>query len=78
MLHFVYPLGSLLAKFGFEAVISPVSVADKAKSSDFDLWPDINLIIDLLRNFLNIAQKVHIGGFRLPPRPPRYGHPFAS
>ena len=32
-----YPLGSLLAKLGLAAVISPVSVADKVKSDDFDL-----------------------------------------
>ena len=36
-----YPLGSLLVKFGLTAVISPVSVADKAKSDDFDLRPDL-------------------------------------
>ena len=30
-------LGSLLAEFGLAAVIRPVSVADKAKSDDFDL-----------------------------------------
>ena len=32
-----HPLGSLLAKFEFAAVISPVTVADKANSDDFDL-----------------------------------------
>ena len=35
--YLLHPLGSLLAKFGFAAVISPVSEADKAKSDDFDL-----------------------------------------
>ena len=32
-----HPLRSLLAQFGFAAVISPVSVADKAKIDNFDL-----------------------------------------
>ena len=30
-------LGSRLAEFGLAAVISPVSIADKAKSEDFEL-----------------------------------------
>ena len=34
--YIFHPLGSLLAKFGLLAVISPILVADKAKSSDFD------------------------------------------
>ena len=33
----LYPLGSLLAKFLFPAVISQGSVADKGKSDDFDI-----------------------------------------
>ena len=41
--YYIHPLGSLLAKFGFTTVVSPVSVADKEKSDDFDLWPDLNL-----------------------------------
>ena len=40
-----------MAEFGLTAVISPVSVADKAKSDDFDLWPDLDLTCDLLRKF---------------------------
>ena len=32
-----YLLGSLSAKLGLAAIISEVSVADKAKSDDFDL-----------------------------------------
>ena len=35
--YLFHHLGSLLAKFGFAAVISPVSGADKAKSEGFDL-----------------------------------------
>ena len=34
-----HSLGSLLAKFGFAAVITLVSVVHKTKSDDFDLWP---------------------------------------
>ena len=72
-----HPLGSLLAKFGLVAVISPISAADKVKSSDFDLWPTTSDQPNnwTFKKFLNIAQKVHISGFRLPLR---YGHPFAS
>ena len=33
----LHPVESLLAKFGFAAVISPVSVADKTKNADLDL-----------------------------------------
>ena len=32
--------------FGFSAVISPVSVADKAKNADLDFRPDIDLTCD--------------------------------
>ena len=41
-----YLLGTLLAKLGLAAVIIPVSVADKAKSDDFELWPDLDLTCD--------------------------------
>ena len=37
MCYLLHPLGSLLAEFWLAAVISPVSVVDKAKSGDFDL-----------------------------------------
>ena len=50
--YFLHPLKSLLAKFGFAAVIGPVSVGDKAKSDDFDLWPDLDLTCDILKVFL--------------------------
>ena len=40
----------LLAKFGFAALISPVYVADKAKSDGFELYLDMNY--DLLKKFL--------------------------
>ena len=39
--YVLHCIGSLLAESGLAAVISPVSVADKAKSDDFDLWPDL-------------------------------------
>ena len=41
--YLLHHLGSPFAKFGFAAFISPVSGADKAKSNDFDLWPDLDL-----------------------------------
>ena len=40
-----------MAEFGLAAIISPVSVADKAKSDDFELGPDLDLTRDLLRVF---------------------------
>ena len=42
-------LGSLLARFGLAAVICLLSVADKARSSDFDLLPDLDLACHFLR-----------------------------
>ena len=44
-------VGSLLAEFGLAAVFCPVSVAVKAKSDDFDLWPNLDLTCDLVRFF---------------------------
>ena len=41
--------GNLLAMLGFAAVVSLVSLADKAKSDDFGLRPDLDLTTDLLR-----------------------------
>ena len=43
----LHRLGSLLAKLCFEAVINPVSVADKTKSDDFELRPDVGLVRDV-------------------------------
>ena len=40
-----------MAKVGFAAVISPVSVADKAKIDAFDLEPDLDLTCHLLNIF---------------------------
>ena len=45
--YLLYPLGSLWTKFGLAAVIISASVANKAKSDDFDLWPDFDLTCDL-------------------------------
>ena len=36
--YLLHPLGSLLAKFGLEAINSLVFVADKLKSDFFDLY----------------------------------------
>ena len=47
--YLLHHLGSLLAIIGFAAVVSPILEASKAKSGDFDLWPDINLTCDLLK-----------------------------
>ena len=50
--YLFHSLGSLLAKFGFAAVISSVSVTDDAKRDDFDLWPDLDLNFNLLKKIL--------------------------
>ena len=55
--YLLNPLGSLLAEFGLAAVISPVSVADEAKSDVFDLWPDLDLTCDLLSFFFKLHTK---------------------
>ena len=39
--YLLHSLGGLLAECGLTAFISPVSVADKARSDDFDFWPDM-------------------------------------
>ena len=39
------PLRSILAKFGFAAVIIPVPLIDKANKGDFDLWPGLGLFV---------------------------------
>ena len=44
--YLAHPLGSLLANFGLAALIGPVSVADKARSEDFDIWADLTLTSD--------------------------------
>ena len=59
------PLGRLLAKFVLAAVVSSVSVADKAKSDDFSIWPDLDLTYDLLR-FFNFFKKYSSGAFDCP------------
>ena len=48
-----------MTEFGLEAVISPVSVADKAKSDDFDLRPDLDLACDLLSFFYICLKSTH-------------------
>ena len=47
-----------MAKFGLAAVVSPVSVADKEKSDDFDLCYDLDLTYDLLI-FFNYSKGTH-------------------
>ena len=55
--YFPHPLGSLSANFELVAVINPVTVADKAKSDDSDLWPDLELTCDLLRKLKKLLKK---------------------
>ena len=45
--NLLHSLGSLLAKLGFAAVISPVPVANKVKRDYSELWPDLDLTRDL-------------------------------
>ena len=42
--------------FGLAGVINPVSVADKVKSDDFDIWSDLNLTCDLLIYFFKLLK----------------------
>ena len=63
-----------MAKIGLAAVIIPVLVVDKVKSGD-----DFNFALALaLLRFFNTFLKLNIESFRLPHRPPRYSHSFAS
>ena len=55
--NFFQPLSSLLAQFGFAAIISHISVADKAKRDRFDLWPDLDLACDLFKKIFKIPSK---------------------
>ena len=54
-----HSLGSLFARFELSAVISPVRVTDMAKSDDFDIWPDLDLTCDLLRNLKKCSKSIH-------------------
>ena len=57
---------SLLAKFRFPCVISPVLVADYAKRDDFDLWPHLDLTCDLFEKkskFLNFFKSYLLRAF---------------
>ena len=72
-MHYLFlTLRSVLAKFGFAAVISPVSVADKAKSDGSELWPDLDVACGLLRKSSKSPKKALLESFRLPPRQARY------
>ena len=57
LICYLHLLESLLAEFGLVAVISPVSVAHKAKSDGFDLGPYLDLTYDLLRKILTLLKK---------------------
>ena len=56
--NFFIALQSLFAKLGFPAIINTVSVAIKAKSDDFDFWPDIDLTYFLLKMFLFLFEVI--------------------
>ena len=61
--HLYATLRSFLAQFGFAAVISPVSAADKAKIDDFDLWHDLDLTCDLFQKILKFIKKYSLRAF---------------
>ena len=54
--NLLHPLGSLLAKFGFTAIVSHISAADKVNSDNFDLWSDLNLTCDFLKDVFNLLE----------------------
>ena len=63
-MHYLFlTLRSVLAKFGFAAVISPVSVADKAKSDGSELWTDLDVACDLLRKSSKSPKKHSLKAF---------------
>ena len=49
----LYPLGSLLVKFGFAAIIRPISIAHNSRSDDYDLEPDLDMTCDLFAKIFN-------------------------
>ena len=51
----LHDLGSILQNLALAAVVIPVSVADKAKSDDFDPWR-----IDLMSGLLKKKIKIHL------------------
>ena len=57
--NLLQPLRSLWGKFGFAAIISHISVADKSKSDRFDIWPDLDLAYDLFKKFKKISESTH-------------------
>ena len=73
--YLVHPLEMSHNEVWVAAFVSSASVADKAKSDNFHLWPDLDLTSHLLIFFS--TKKILIECFWLAPRPPRYGHPFA-
>ena len=60
--YLLHPPGCFMAQLEFTAIWSPVSVAGKARSDYFDLWPDIELTCDRV-NFLNALRKNSLGAF---------------
>ena len=53
--YYLDHLGSILTKFGFAAVVSPVSGAEQAKSDDFDTCLDLDLTCDLHKKILKFS-----------------------
>ena len=76
-MHYRHPLGGLLAKFELAAVISPVLVADKAKSGILTYYLTLTWLVTCFSFFFNFLSN-YLLRFQLPPRPPRYGHWFMS
>ena len=52
--YILLSLWILLEKFAFAAIISPVSIVDMARSDDFGIWPDLDLICDILKKILKL------------------------
>ena len=46
-----------MGNLGFAAVISPISVADKAESDDFGIRPGLDLTYDLFKENIQIPPK---------------------
>ena len=58
--YLLHLLRSILTKFGFAVVISPVSVANKTKVDDFDISPHLDFTRDMLKKIFKILQSTRL------------------
>ena len=61
--HLYHPFSSTFAQFELAALSDLVSAANKAKRVSFDLWPDFDPTLDLLRTFYECIRIPPLGAF---------------